>query len=183
MKRMWGCHYGNLRIVSQLFADVVLFDSFDCDLQGPLAQCTAGCEVSGWESAPPGLRSWYPAGKQWIWLFKLDWATPLRQGVQVSQCVINQWGSEGAEPEMDRLVWYQPSLYWTVVVQRELSRTLKLDQSFYVPTLIHGHELWVWSSSDVRRKLGVEPLLLHVERSQWNQLVCDKHIWIIIPLT
>ena len=35
--------------------------------------------------------------------------------------------------------------YWTVVVQRELSRKAKLSiyRSIYVPTLTSGHELWV----------------------------------------
>jgi len=63
-------------------------------------------------------------------------------------------------------------------VKRELSRKAKLSiyWSVYVPTLTYGHELWVatekeqgWvaglslrervRSSDIRRELGVEPLL------------------------
>ncbi len=88
------------------------------------------------------------------------------------------------------------ALYWTVVVKRELSSKARLltYQLIYVPTLTYGHELWVVTerirsriqaaetiflrrvsglslidrvgSSDIRRKFGVEPLLLHVERSQ-----------------
>ena len=84
----------------------------------------------------------------------------------------------------------------SVVVKRELSRKAKLSiyRSIYVPTLTYGHELWVMTertrsrvqaaemsflrrvaglslrdrvrSSDIREGLRVEPLLLHVERSQ-----------------
>uniref|UniRef100_A0A671X7J4 Reverse transcriptase domain-containing protein n=1 Tax=Sparus aurata TaxID=8175 RepID=A0A671X7J4_SPAAU len=92
------------------------------------------------------------------------------------------------------------SLYRSVVVKRELSRKAKLSiyQSIYVPTLTYGHELWVMTerirsriqaakmsflrrvagrslrdrvkSSVTREELGVEPLLLHIERSQLRWL-------------
>ncbi|MDF4350667.1 hypothetical protein P3435_23365 [Vibrio parahaemolyticus] len=84
----------------------------------------------------------------------------------------------------------------SVVVKRELSQKAKLSiyLSIYVPTLTYGHELWVVTertrlrvqaaevsflrrvaglslrdrvrSLDIREGLGVEPLLLHIERSQ-----------------
>ena len=87
------------------------------------------------------------------------------------------------------------SLYRSVVVKRELSRKAKLSiyRSIYVPTLTYGHELWVMTerirsriqaaemsflrrvvgrslrdrvrSSVTWEELGVEPLLLHIERS------------------
>ncbi len=92
------------------------------------------------------------------------------------------------------------SLYRSVVVKRELSRKAKLSiyRSIYVPTLTYGHELWVMTerirsriqaaemsflrrvagrslrdrvrSSVTREELGVEPLLLHIERSQLRWL-------------
>ncbi|XP_054656606.1 uncharacterized protein LOC129194983 [Dunckerocampus dactyliophorus] len=92
------------------------------------------------------------------------------------------------------------SLYRTVVVKRELSWKAKLSiyRSIYVPTLIYGHELWVMTertrsriqaaemsilrrvagltlrdrvrSSVIREELRVEPLLLHIERSQLRWL-------------
>ncbi|KAF7652554.1 hypothetical protein LDENG_00095270 [Lucifuga dentata] len=88
------------------------------------------------------------------------------------------------------------TLYRTVVVKRELSQKARLSiyQSIYVPILTYGHELWVvtektrsWiqaaemrflrrvsgltlrdrvRSSDIREGLGVELLLLRIERSQ-----------------
>ncbi|KAF7641692.1 hypothetical protein LDENG_00274630, partial [Lucifuga dentata] len=37
------------------------------------------------------------------------------------------------------------TLYWTVMVKRELSQKVRLSiyQSIYVPILTYGHELWV----------------------------------------
>ncbi|CAL9694307.1 unnamed protein product [Knipowitschia caucasica] len=92
------------------------------------------------------------------------------------------------------------SLYRTVVVKRELSQKAKLSiyRSIFVPSLTYGHELWVMTertrsriqavemsflrrvagrslrdrvrSSVTREELGVEPLLLHVERNQLRWL-------------
>ncbi|KAK3542027.1 hypothetical protein QTP86_010850 [Hemibagrus guttatus] len=92
------------------------------------------------------------------------------------------------------------SMYQSVVVKKELSRKAKLSiyQSIYVPTLTYGHELWVMTervrpriqaaemsflrrvagrslkdrvrSSVTREELGVEPLLLHIERGQLRWL-------------
>ena len=92
------------------------------------------------------------------------------------------------------------SLYRSVVVKKELSCKAKLSiyRSIYVPTLTYGHELWVMTertrsriqaaemsflrrvagrslrdrvrSSVTREELRVEPLLLHIERSQLRWL-------------
>ncbi|KAK3522454.1 hypothetical protein QTP86_011000 [Hemibagrus guttatus] len=92
------------------------------------------------------------------------------------------------------------SMYRSVVVKKELSRKAKLliHQSIYVPTLTYGHELWVMTerirsriqaaktsflrrvagrslrdrvrSSVTQDELGVEPLLLHIERGQLSWL-------------
>lgn len=88
------------------------------------------------------------------------------------------------------------SLYRSVVTKAEISLKTKLAifKSVYRPTLIYGHEQWVMServrsriqaaemrflrraagltlrdrirSSDIRESLRIEPLLLHIERSQ-----------------
>ena len=88
------------------------------------------------------------------------------------------------------------SLYRTVVTKRELSRKAKLSiyRSIFVPILTYGHEGWVMAertrsrvqaaemsflrrvagvslrdrvrSSAIREELGLEPLLLYLERSQ-----------------
>ncbi|KAK3506381.1 hypothetical protein QTP70_003644, partial [Hemibagrus guttatus] len=92
------------------------------------------------------------------------------------------------------------SVYRSVVVKKELSRKAKLSiyQSIYVPTLTYGPELWAMTervrswiqaaemsflrrvaghslrdrvrSSVTRKELGVEPLLLHIERGQLRWL-------------
>ena len=88
------------------------------------------------------------------------------------------------------------SLNRTVVKKKELSRKAKLSvyRAIFVPTLTYGHEVWVMTesirsrvqaaemsflrrvagislrdrvrSSITRERLGVEPLLLNLERSQ-----------------
>ncbi|KAK3565094.1 hypothetical protein QTP86_033147, partial [Hemibagrus guttatus] len=92
------------------------------------------------------------------------------------------------------------SMYRSVVVKKELSRKAKLSiyQSIYAPTLTYGHELWVMTervrsriqaaemsflrrvagrslrdrvrSSVTWEELGVEPLLLCIERGQLRWL-------------
>ncbi|KAK3528665.1 hypothetical protein QTP70_007204 [Hemibagrus guttatus] len=92
------------------------------------------------------------------------------------------------------------SMYRSVVVKKELSRKAKFSiyQSIYVPTLTYGHELWVMNervrsriqvaemsflhrvagrpprdrvrSSVTQEELGVELLLLHIERGQLRWL-------------
>ncbi|TWW73592.1 R2DM Retrovirus-related Pol polyprotein from type II retrotransposable element [Takifugu flavidus] len=92
------------------------------------------------------------------------------------------------------------TLHRSVVVKRELSRKAKLSiyRSIFVPTLTYGHELWVMTertrsrvqaaemsflrrvaglslrdrvrSSAIREELGVESLLLRVERNQMGWL-------------
>ncbi|GAA6111505.1 uncharacterized protein LOC111191400, partial [Tachysurus ichikawai] len=92
------------------------------------------------------------------------------------------------------------SIYRSAVVKRKLSCKTKLSiyQSIYVPTLTYGHELWVMTertrsriqaaemsflhrvagrslrdkvrSSVTREELRVEPLLLHIKRSQLRWL-------------
>ncbi|KAK3552130.1 hypothetical protein QTP86_001508 [Hemibagrus guttatus] len=92
------------------------------------------------------------------------------------------------------------SMYRSVVVKKEPSPKAKLliYQSIYAPTLTYGHELWVMTervrsriqaakmsflhrvagrslrdrvrSSVTREELGVEPLLLHIERGQLRWL-------------
>ncbi|TWW71120.1 hypothetical protein D4764_17G0006030 [Takifugu flavidus] len=84
----------------------------------------------------------------------------------------------------------------SVMVKRELSRKARLSiyRSSYVPVLTYGHQRWVMTertrlqiqaaemsflrrvaglslrdrvrSSDIREGLGVEPLLLHIERKR-----------------
>ena len=88
------------------------------------------------------------------------------------------------------------ALHYSVVMKRELSKTAKLSifKAVFVPILIYGHESWVMTerlqsqvqasemrflrkiervtlfnkvrSSEIRKSLNIEPLLLRIERSQ-----------------
>ncbi|TWW61046.1 hypothetical protein D4764_05G0011360 [Takifugu flavidus] len=73
--------------------------------------------------------------------------------------------SEGRmEREIDRRIGAASAvMHRSVVVKKELSQKAKLSiyRSIFVPTLTYGHELW---------ELGVESLLLRVERSQMRWL-------------
>ncbi|TWW62414.1 hypothetical protein D4764_04G0010610 [Takifugu flavidus] len=79
------------------------------------------------------------------------------------------------EREIDRRIGaastVMRTLHRSVVVKRELSRKAKLSiyRSIFVPTLTYGHELWGEKLCH-REELGVESLLLRVERSQMGWL-------------
>uniref|UniRef100_A0A8C6P9E0 Reverse transcriptase domain-containing protein n=1 Tax=Nothobranchius furzeri TaxID=105023 RepID=A0A8C6P9E0_NOTFU len=104
------------------------------------------------------------------------------------QCEIDRWTGAAST-----VMW---ELYRSVVVKRELSQkeNLSIYRSIYVPTLNYGHGLWIVTertrlqiqaaemsflqrvaglslrdrvrSSVIRKGLGVDPLLLYIERSQ-----------------
>ncbi|KAI3364208.1 hypothetical protein L3Q82_010807 [Scortum barcoo] len=97
---------------------------------------------------PPNPRPWYSTGKRVV--------CPLRVSGEVLPQVEEfkylgvLFTSEGKmEREIDRRIGaasaVMRSVYWTVVVKKELSRKAKLSiyRSIYVPTLTYGHELWV----------------------------------------
>ncbi|KAK3534172.1 hypothetical protein QTP86_002515 [Hemibagrus guttatus] len=76
--------------------------------------------------------------------------------------------SEGRmERETDRWIGaaaaVMQSMYWFVVVKKELSRKVKLSiyQSIYVPTLTYGHELWVMTERTRSRIQVAEMSFLH----------------------
>lgn len=99
-------------------------------------------------SAPPSLRPWFSATKQWI-----DW-------MGVSRDIVVHTGADVA------VIW---TLYQTADVKREMSWRAKLSvyQSVYVPTFTYGHELivsdrkneiQVAKMSFLCRLAGVEPM-------------------------
>ncbi|KAK7922730.1 hypothetical protein WMY93_009632 [Mugilogobius chulae] len=173
-----GVQFGDHRISSLLFADdVVLMASSNQDLQHALGRCFAPLQVGG-ESLPQ------------VEEFKYLGVLFTSEG-RMEREIDRRIGAASA---------VMRSLYRTVVVKKELSRKAKLSiyRSIYVPTLTYGHELWVMTertrsriqavemsflrrvagrslrdrvrSSVTREELGVEPLLLHVERSQLRWL-------------
>ncbi|TWW59969.1 hypothetical protein D4764_05G0000590 [Takifugu flavidus] len=156
---------------SLLFADdVVLLASSARDLQLSLDRFAAACEAAGMRISTSKSEAMVLDRK------KVECLLRVKEEIlpQVEEYLGVLFTSEGRmEREIDRR---------SVVVKRELSRKAKLSiyRSIFVPTLTYGHELWVMTkrqdhgdrvrSSAIREELGVEPLLLRVERSQMRWL-------------
>ncbi|KAI3367022.1 hypothetical protein L3Q82_009655 [Scortum barcoo] len=164
-----GVRFGNHRISSLLFADdVVLLASSSQDLQRVLERFAAECEAAGMRISTSKSEA--------MVLDRKRVACPLRVGGEVLPQVEEfkylgvLFTSEG-KMEDRRIGAASAKLCGRCtgpsVVKKELSRKAKLSiyRSIYVPTLTYGHELW-----SLGRSFGVEPLLLHIERSQLRWL-------------
>ncbi|KAK0150407.1 Craniofacial development protein 2 [Merluccius polli] len=187
-----GVRFGDLRIGSLLFADdVVLLASSDRDLQLSLDRFAAECEsmVLNRKRVECTLRVGNEILPQ-VEEFKYLGVLFTSEG-RMEQEIDRRIGAASA---------VMRTLHGSVMVKRELSRKAKLSiyQSIYVPALTYGHELWVITertrlrvqaaemsflrrvaelslrdrvrSSVIREELGVDPLLLRVERSQMRWL-------------
>ena len=103
---------------------------------------------------------------------------------------------EELDTRIDKPSAVMRSLHYSVVMKRELSKKAKLSifKAMFVPILTYGHESWVMTermrsqvqrsemmflrriegvtlfnkvrSSEIRKSLNIEPLLLRIERSQ-----------------
>ncbi|KAK3515257.1 hypothetical protein QTP70_013021, partial [Hemibagrus guttatus] len=183
--------------------DVVLLAPSSLDLQHALGRFAAECEAAGMRVSTSKSEA--------MVLDRKKVACTLQVGGEVLPQVEDfkylgvLFTSEGRmDREIDRRISaaaaVMRSMYWSVVVKKELSRKAKLSiyQSIYVPTLTYGHELWVMTervrsriqaaemsflrrvagcslrdrvrSSVTREELGVEPLLFHIERGQLRWL-------------
>ncbi|XP_068573506.1 uncharacterized protein, partial [Cebidichthys violaceus] len=129
--------FEGLGIASLLFADdVVLLASSDRDLQHSLGRFAAECEVAGMRVGMECL----PQANEFKYLGVLFTSED-----KMEREIVRRIGAAAAVKQ---------ALHRTILVKRELSRKAKLSiyQSVYVPTLTHGHELWVAATS---RNLGV----------------------------
>ncbi|KAK0153213.1 putative uncharacterized transposon-derived protein F52C9.6 [Merluccius polli] len=161
------------------------FMDFDRDLQLSLDRFTAECEAAGMRISTSKSES--------MVLNRKRVECTLRVGDEILPQV-EEFKYLGV------LFTIMRTLHGSVVVKRELSRKAKLSiyQSIYVPALTYGHELWVMTertrsrvqaaemsflrrvaglslrdrvrSSVIREELGVDPLLLRIERSQMRWL-------------
>ncbi|TWW62708.1 hypothetical protein D4764_04G0013550 [Takifugu flavidus] len=165
-----GVEFGGRKILSLLFADdVVLLAPSNRDLQQMLGRFATECEAAGMRISTSKSESMVLARK--------------KDGTGDRQ-------ADRSGISSDR----------SVVVKKELSRKAKLSiyQSIYVPVLTYGHQRWVMTertrswiqaaemsflcrvaglslrnrvrSLDIREGLGVELLLLYIERSQLGWL-------------
>ncbi|KAI3364724.1 hypothetical protein L3Q82_010853, partial [Scortum barcoo] len=168
-----GVRFGNHRISSLLFADdVVLLASSSQDLQRVLERFAAECEAAGMRISTSKSEA--------MVLDRKRVACPLRVGGEVLPQVEEfkylgvLFTSEGKmEREIDRRIGaasaVMRSVYRTVVVKKELSRRRSsrfTGQSTFPPSPMRSGE----KLSHFREELGVEPLLLHIERSQLRWL-------------
>ncbi|KAK0138540.1 putative uncharacterized transposon-derived protein F52C9.6 [Merluccius polli] len=186
-----GVRFGDLRIGPLLFADdVVLLASSDRDLQLSLDQFAAECEAAGMRISTSKSESMVLNRKRVECTLRVgDEILP-----QVEELGVKYLGvlftSEGRmEREINRRIGAASA------VMRTLHGSVV---SIYVPALTYGHELWVMTertrsrvqaaemsflcrvaglslrdrvrSSVIREELGVDPLLLRVERSQMRWL-------------
>ncbi|KAK3513401.1 hypothetical protein QTP70_014229 [Hemibagrus guttatus] len=144
-----GVQFGDHRISSLIFADdVVLLAPSSLDLQQALGRFAAECEAAGMRVSTSKSEA--------MVLDRKKVACTLQVGGEVLPQV-EQFKYLGvlftSEGRMDREIdsrigaaaAVMRSMYWSVVVKKELSRKAKLSiyQSIYVPTLTYGHELWV----------------------------------------
>ncbi|KAL0184943.1 hypothetical protein M9458_020639, partial [Cirrhinus mrigala] len=176
-------------ISSLLFADdVVLLASSNQDLQQALGRFAVQCEAAGMGISTSNRKR--VACPLQVGVESLPQVEEFNEG-RMEREIDRRIGAASAVTR---------SLYRSVVVKKELSCKAKLSiyRSIYVPTLTYGHELWVMTerirsriqaaemsflrrvagrslrdrvrSSVTREELGVDPLLLHIERGQLRWL-------------
>ncbi|TWW80607.1 R2 Retrovirus-related Pol polyprotein from type I retrotransposable element [Takifugu flavidus] len=190
-----GVRFGDLRIGSLLFADdVVLLASLTRDLQLSLDRFAAARETAGMKISTSKSKAMVLNRKKVECLLRVK--EEILPQVEEFKYLGVLFTSEGRmEQEVDRRIGaasaVMRTLHQSVVAKR-------IYRSIFVPTLTYGHELWVMTkrtrsrvqaaemsflrrvarlslrdrarSSAIREELGVEPLLLRVERSQMRWL-------------
>ncbi|TWW59266.1 R2DM Retrovirus-related Pol polyprotein from type II retrotransposable element [Takifugu flavidus] len=185
-----GVEFGGRMISSLLFADdVVLLAPSNRDLQQMLGRFATECEAAGMRISTSKSESMVLARKK-VEEFKYLGILFTSEG-RMEREIDRRIGAASA---------VMRALHRSIVVKKELSRKAKLSiyRSIYVPVLTYGHQCWVMTertrsriqaaemsflrrvarlslrdrvrSSDIREELGVEPLLLHIERSQLGWL-------------
>ncbi|TWW61317.1 hypothetical protein D4764_05G0014070 [Takifugu flavidus] len=159
-------------IASLLFADdVVLLASSARDLQLSLDRFAAACEAAGMRISTSKSEAMVLNRKKVECLLRVK--EEILPQVEEFKYLGVLFTSEGRmEREIDRRIGaastVMRALHRSVVVKRELSRKAKLSiyRSIFVPTLTYDRV----RSSAIREELGVESLLLRVERSQMGWL-------------
>ncbi|TWW75358.1 hypothetical protein D4764_13G0000200 [Takifugu flavidus] len=157
--RVWSAllAFGDLRIGSLLFAYDVVLDRF-----------AAACEAAGMKISTSESEAMVLNRKKVKCLLRVK--EEILPQVEEFKYLGVLFTSEGRmEQEIDRRIGAASAvmltLHQSVVVKRELSPKAKLSiyQSIFIPTLTYG-------ISTIREELGVEPLLLRIERSQMRWL-------------
>ncbi|KAK3535008.1 hypothetical protein QTP70_001967 [Hemibagrus guttatus] len=144
-----GVRFGDHRISSLIFADdVVLLASSGLDLQHALGRFAAECEAAGMRVSTSKSEAMVLDRKKVVCTLQVG-GEVLPQVEEFKYLGVLFTSEERMDREIDRRIGaaaaVMQSMYWSVVVKKELSRKAKLSiyQSIYVPTLTYGHELWV----------------------------------------
>ena len=209
-----GVRFGDLRIGSLLFADdVVLLASSGHDLQLLLDWFAAEWEAAGMKISTSKSETMVLSRKRVECPLRVR--NEILPQVEEFKYLGGLFTSEGRmEREIDRRIGAASAvlraLHRPVILKKELSL---IYWSIYVPTLTYGHELWVVTertrlriqaakmgflrrvtglslrdrvrSSVIWEGLGVEPLLLRIEKSQvrwlWHlvSLVYFEHVRVL----
>ena len=189
-----GVRFGDHRIGSLLFADdVVLLASSDRDLQLSLGRFAPEFEAARMRISTSKSKSMVLNRKRVECTLRVG--DEFLPQVEEFKYLGVLFTSEGRmEREIDRRIGAASAVMRTL----HGSIVVKIYQSIYVPALTYGHELWVMTertrsrvqaaemsflrrvaglclrdrvrSSVIREELGVDPLLLRVERSQMRWL-------------
>ncbi|KAK3514795.1 hypothetical protein QTP70_032195, partial [Hemibagrus guttatus] len=144
-----GVQFGDHRISSLIFADdVVLLAPSSLDLQHALGCFAAECEVAGMRVSTSKSEAMVLDREKVACTHQVG--GEFLPQVEEFKYLRVLFMSEGRmDRKLDRRICaaaaVMRSMYWSVVVKKELSRKAKLSiyQSIYIPTLTYGHELWV----------------------------------------
>ncbi|KAK3534043.1 hypothetical protein QTP86_000634 [Hemibagrus guttatus] len=155
-----GVQFGDHRISSLIFADdVVLLAPSSLDLQHALGCFAAECEAAGMRVNTSKSEAMVLDRKKVACTLQVG--GDLLPQVEEFKYLGVLFTSKGRmDCEIDRRIGaataVMRSMYWSVVVKKELSRKAKLSiyHSIYIPTLTYSHELWVMTER-VRSRIQV----------------------------
>ncbi|KAK3564292.1 hypothetical protein QTP86_012012 [Hemibagrus guttatus] len=146
----YGVHGPLLRAVRSLYnRSRSLVRIASClDLQHALGRFAAECEAAGMRVSTSKSEAMVLDRKKVVCTLQVG-GEVLPQVEEFKYLGVLFTSEERMDREIDRRIGaaaaVMQSMYWSVVVKKELSRKAKLSiyQSIYVPTLTYGHELWV----------------------------------------
>ena len=171
---------GNCKISRLLFADdLVLLSSTESGLQRALNSFADACNNAGMKISKAKTEVLHLSRNPDQCVLQVNGATPKQ--VEKFKYLGVAFTSDGRQDEeldtrISKASAAMRALYYSVVMKRELSKKAKLSifKAVFVPIFTYGHESWVMTermfnkvrSSEIRKSLNIEPLLLRIERSQ-----------------
>ena len=189
---------GNCKISRLLFADdLVLLSSTESGLQHALNSFADACNTAGMKISTAKTEVLHLSRNPDQCVLQVNGAT-LKQVEKFKYLGVAFTSDEELDTRIGKVSAVMRALYYSVVMKRELSKKAKLSvfKAVFVPIFIYGHESWVMTermrsqvqasemrflrriegvtllnkvrSSEIRKSLNIEPLLLRIERSQFR---------------